>query len=194
MTGMRRLASLYTDFQKIWNDKQQEESCSAPQIRDMFKRRNFAVLEVAIDKNSTDKEGKIKPGLKIALAYILKTAGKIIKASLLMEDKDEEASEIDKFVDVLNLNNNYIFGDAQYLLNKGRQIKLRKPDTLPQETDVQMVRTYTIQTVQNLLNDEYLHWTAHEFIQLRDLVACRLTLFNARRGGEPSHLHLSKEV
>ena len=190
MTGMRRLASLYTDFQKIWNDKQQEESCSAPQIRDMFKRRNFAVLEVAIDKNSTDEEGKIKPGLKIALAYILKTAGKIIKASLLMEDKDEEASEIDKFVDVLNLNNNYIFGDAQYLLNKGRQIKLRKPDTLPQETDVQMVRTYTIQTVQNLLNDEYLHWTAHEFIQLRDLVACRLTLFNARRGGEPSRLHL----
>lgn len=30
------------------------------------------------------------------------------------------------------------------------------------------------------------------YVELRDLVVCRLTLFNARRGGEPSRL-LSRE-
>ena len=102
-----------------------------PEIKDMFKRTNFRVLEEAILNNSSDN-GKVKPGLKIALAYVLKTASKIMKASFLMDDKDEEAAGIDKFVADLNLNHNYVFGDAQYLLQKGRQIKLRKPGILPQ--------------------------------------------------------------
>ena len=252
----------------------------------------MVVLEETILNNSSDN-GKVKPGLKIALAYVLKTASKIMKASFLMDDKDEEAAEIDKFVAVLNLNHNYVFGDAQYLLQKGRQIKSqawnptpgfglvfglvlvywgltpqqqpgsyqggemmmksvfwwRKPEhpeettdpwqvtdetfhtyglcpvrglnlgrsgvkqselrrdesgalarratavpLLPQEADVQKVRTYTVETVKGLLKDEYMQWSAHEYIKLRDLIVCRLTLFNARRGGEPSRLLLSEWV
>ena len=189
MTEMRQLGSLYMDFRKIW--RQQKENSDVPEIKAMFKRGNFGVLEAAIISNSSDKD-TIKPGLKLAHSYVLKTAAKILKASYLMDDKDAEATEIDKFVDILNLNHNYIFGDAEYLLQKGRKVKLRKPQRLPQEGDVQRVRTYTIESVKRLLNDEYLQWSAHEFIKLRDLIVCRLTLFNARRGGEPSRLHLNE--
>ena len=264
MTDMRRLCSLFVDFKDVWT--QQKKSSAMPEIKDMFKRTNFPVLEETIFNNSSDN-GKVKPGLKIALAYVLKTASKIMKASFLMDDKDEEAAEIDKFVAVLNLNHNYVFGDAQYLLQKGRQIKSqawnptpgfglvfglvlvywgltpqqqpgsyqggemmmksvfwwRKPEhpeettdpwqvtdetfhtyglcpvrglnlgrsgvkqselrrdesgalarratavpLLPQEADVQKVRTYTVETVKGLLKDEYMQWSAHEYIKLRE--------------------------
>lgn len=44
-----------------------------------------------------------------------------------MNYDDRKAEEIDKFLEVLSLNGNYIFGDAMYTLNRNRQTKLRKP-------------------------------------------------------------------
>jgi len=37
-----------------------------------------------------------------------------------------------------------------------------------------------------MIDDPYTSWTGHEFAELRDLAASRITLFNARRSGEPS--------
>jgi len=39
-----------------------------------------------------------------------------------------------------------------------------------------------------MLSDEYLLWDYRSFAELRDLAVSRLTLFNARRGGEPARL------
>jgi hypothetical protein len=42
----------------------------------------------------------------------------------------------------------------------------------------------------SLATDEYLRWTATEYSELRNLTVTRLTLFNARRGGEPARMTL----
>ena len=39
-----------------------------------------------------------------------------------------------------------------------------------------------------LLSDQHLQCTSSEFIEIRDLANCRLTLFSARRGCEPARL------
>jgi len=99
---------------------------------------------------------------------------------------------VDKFTDVLALNHNIIFGDALYKINKTRQTKLRRPENLPREEDCQQLRDYTLRRIAELTSDEYHVWNAAEYCELRDLVLSRLTLFNARRGGEPARLTLSE--
>ena len=61
---------------------------------------------------------------------------------------------------------------------------------MPDEADVQKVRQHNIEVVQRLTSDEYMLWGKHDFKTLRDAVVCRLTLYNARRGGEPSRMTL----
>jgi len=65
---------------------------------------------------------------------------------------------------------------------------LRRPDELPLESDIKKLKDYTVSNIKALVDNEYLHWTKYEYIELRDMAASRLTLFNARRRGEPARL------
>lgn len=104
---------------------------------DMFSREHFKSLTEAIQTLTYDEtEGKLKPGLKLCLYFVLKKANKINKASFLVSRLDEDASEIDKFVEILDLNTNLIFGDVHYEIQKNRQVRLRKPAELPLEADI----------------------------------------------------------
>lgn len=123
---------------------------------------------------------------------MLKSAAKIVKGTYLIEDKDELSNNVDKFVSVLELSSNYLFGDATYKINQQRQIKLRKPEALPQEDDVRCLRDYTVQRMECITYDQLEFWDLHRYVELRDLVVCRLTLFNTRRGSEPSRLLVSE--
>lgn len=80
------------------------------------------------------------------------------------------------------MNYDQLFGEATYLLNRNRQIKLRRPCELPSEEDVQKLKLYTVARINAILQDPYRVWDSHSYIELRDLVVSRLTLFNARRG------------
>ena len=119
---------------------------------------------------------------------MLKKLAKVVKSTYLVSQNDAAVVELDRFVDVLTLNYNFLFGDAMYEANKNRQKKLRKPEQLPKDGDIRLVTQYTIDRIDALLSDKYLHWTGAELIELRDLSDCRLTMFNARRGGEPARL------
>jgi len=112
-----------------------------------------------------------------------------MKATYLVRD-DDKAAQVEKFVQVLELHQLEVFGDATYQTNMRRQEKLRRPQELPGEEDVEKMKQYTIMRMSNMLADEYLLWDFHSFAELRDLVVSRLTLFNARRGGEPVRLTL----
>jgi len=46
--------------------------------------------------------------------YLLKRLAKVVKSTHLVSDNDDDAAEVDKFVDVLDLNNNYLFRDVVY--------------------------------------------------------------------------------
>jgi len=110
----------------------------------------------------------------------------------LERNEDDKAAEIDKFTDVLALNHNFIFGNALYQINKSRQTKLHRPENLPKEEDCQQRHDYTISRIRELTGDEYRLWTSTDFCELCDLVLSRLTLFNARLGGEPARLTLTE--
>ena len=100
----------------------------------------------------------------------------------LFDKKSLIHNEIDRFITVLELNHSFLFGDATYAINKNRQVKLRKPDELPLDEDMQKLRAYAVEEISGILNDEFTVGDAHTFKKLRDLTISRLTLFNARRG------------
>lgn len=116
----------------------------------------------------------------------------MIKATHLAGEGDEAAAEVDKFIAVLELNKDFLFGDATYAINKNRQVKLRKPEEMPLEVDMEKLRTHTVDEVEGMINDEFTFTDAHNFRKLRDLTVTRLTLFNARRGGEPCRLKINE--
>jgi len=51
---------------------------------------------------------------------------------------------------------------------------------------------YTVDVLHSLTTNKYKFWTAADFAWLTALLVCRLTLFNARRDGEPAKLMLSE--
>ena len=187
MSDMRRLATLYTHFKEQMTFAGNNET----QFVDMYKRSNFDQLEAAIRQHTAgDDESQVKAGLKLSLYYLVKRTAKIVKIVYLVREDDSTAASVDKFLDVFTINYNLLFGDALYQLNKKRQMKLRRPEELPPEQEVTKLRNYTVTRMQELVSDQYLHWTSQEYIELRDLVVSRLTLFNARRGNEPSRLRV----
>lgn len=116
MSDMRRLASLYVIFKDEMKIHSTSESTNAG---DMFQRKNFDVLSEAVRVYTTETENaRIKAGRKTALFYLLKKSCKIIKATNLVHGKDDAAAEVDRFVSVLQLNHEFLFGDAIYQVNK----------------------------------------------------------------------------
>jgi hypothetical protein len=193
---MRRLANLFIHFREIMHQHDAPED-SVGDSSSMFLRQNFAAVEEAVNQCTVnpdveDTMESLKAGLKQAYYFLMKRTAKILKTLYLIKGMDSEASEVDKFTEVLSLNQNIIFGDAAYKVNIVRQSKLRRPQNLPSEEDCQTVRDYTVRRVAELTKDQYLVWTRTEFAELRDLTVSRLTLFNARRGGEPARLTLNE--
>ncbi|KAJ8018484.1 hypothetical protein HOLleu_43501 [Holothuria leucospilota] len=190
MSDMRRLGSLYQCF-KEQHVIHGTSSLKIGTARDMFQRGNFDCLSEAISAYTEDG-CELKSGLKIGLYYLLKKACKIVKATHLVQRQDGEASEIDSFVAILELNQNFLFGDAAYQINKNRQASLRKPAALPLEEDVTKLRNFILSVIKNMMTDNFIVWDSNNFRRLRDMVVARLTLFNARRGGEPCRLSIEE--
>jgi len=188
MSDMRRLSTLFSHFQR----KMQATGTHIVDFVDMYDRRNFLQLEAAIRHyTASDNESNMKAGLKLSLYYLIKRTAKIVKIMYLIKDDDDKASAVDKFIDLFTDNYNLLFSDAVYHINKNRQQKLRRPQELPQDEEVAKLRKYTVGRIRDLVGDAYIQWTAHEYAELRNLVVSRLTLFNARRGDEPSRLRVS---
>ena len=111
---------------------------------------------------------------------------------MLIECKDDQAEHVQKFLDVLDMKKHFIFGDADYVIDKNRQRNLRKPTNLPAEDKIAQVKDHTIKEIAKLMENPLTVWSSHAYVRLRDLVICRLTLYNARRGGEPARLLLEE--
>ncbi|GFS19448.1 histone-lysine N-methyltransferase SETD8-A [Elysia marginata] len=62
---------------------------------------------------------------------------------------------------------------------------------MPLEKDVQILRNFIISEVKVMVQEGDEVWDKHRFIRLRNLICTRLTVFNARRGGESARMLLS---
>jgi hypothetical protein len=54
------------------------------------------------------------------------------------------------------------------------------------------VRDHTLKAMAEMCADKFIFWSFSTYCRLRSLAVCRLTLFNARRGGEPARLTLAE--
>ena len=109
----------------------------------MFRRENVSMLMGEIGEyTSIGTGGRIKAGLKLGLYYLIKASVKIVKAIFLTKDNEHDARSMDNFLCVFKFLKDTIFSDALYQVNKDRQIRLRKPASLPLEADVRKFRAY----------------------------------------------------
>ena len=61
---------------------------------------------------------------------------------------------------------------------------------MPLEKDVQILRNFILSQMKVMVLKKDQEWDKHRFIKLRNLICTRLTLLNARRGGEPARMLL----
>ena len=156
----------------------------------MFIWKNFSVLEAAIEKMKTaDGKSTLKHGVKNGLYYLLKNSATIVLASHLGSGDDNKAAEVHKFIHYLDLSRDTIFADAVYAINKSRQERLRMPEPRADENQVRDLKAHTDRSIKEL-SDQYQVINQERYIELRDAICSRLTLFTVRRGGEPSRLKM----
>ena len=95
----------------------------------MFIRTNFGVLEAAIEKVTTaDGTSTLKHGVKNGLYYLLTNSATIVMASHLSPGDDNKTAEVQQFIHYLDLNQDTIFADDVYAINRSRQERLRMPE------------------------------------------------------------------
>ena len=113
----------------------------------MFERVKFEFLRDSISEYTVVEGGqtkKFKCGLKHVLQYTIQTAAKILKGTFLVRERDDLSKTMDNFLAIFKLNKDEIFGDAEYQLNKNRQIRLRKAANIPLESDVKLLRDHIV--------------------------------------------------
>ena len=181
MNDMRLLARLYQVV---------KETAECQTAEDMFVRKNFPALEKAIEF-VTKEEERLKHGTKQHLYYLILNAHEIIVSHHLSMDNDERAEEIEKFQRVFKLKKSTLFGDAIYAIHMNRQEKLRMPEEQADEEDIKALQTFICETIKKH-SSPFEMFGQHEFVNLRDSICSRLTLFNARRGGEPARLTIKQ--
>jgi hypothetical protein len=186
MGEMRKLGILLSKFRLICKNDQASAG-------DMLCSSNFRhVVEALNDVSDNDNNDSMKAGLKISLGYLLKKAARYTKSELIIDGNDAEVRQRDNFLSLLDSSWGHLFHSAVVHLEARRETTLRRPKNLPLEDDVKKLRDYTIEKLQQLVSDEYMSWTTQEFVALRSLLVCRLTLYNGRRGGEPARLLLNE--
>ena len=97
------------------------------------------------------EEGAIKSGLKQNVYYLLKGAASILQKLMLEEGNNDLVSDLQKFVNLLELCSDIIFGDAVYETNKRRETVLRKPEKLPDQGDLREIRAHILFRLKTLL-------------------------------------------
>ena len=101
---MRRLGNLYIHFKASIRESEDMQTDVSITSEEMLNRRNFHHLETALERCTLLDDNNLKATLKVAYLFLLKRFSKITKAKFLTQGKDNEAVEIGRFVEVLELN------------------------------------------------------------------------------------------
>ena len=97
-----------------------------------------------------------------------------------MHNDLERAKEIEQFTKLLTLNRHIFYNTSTYILIGNS------------EEDVDHMRKHCAAKFDTLSHVKLQEWNSDKFVELRDLTASRLTLFNARNGYDPSYLTISE--
>jgi len=143
MCDMRRLGMLFMHFLEECQQQNLVESSSLVSVKDMIRRNYYQALERTA---TTAEKEEIKLGLKVSLyyMYLLKRLAEVVKSTHLVSGNDDDAAEVNKYVDVLDLNKNYLFRDVVYKIRQNRKTRLRKPEVMTDDDDIELLWSYTV--------------------------------------------------
>ena len=144
-----------------------------------------------MDVFTSNKDDTIKAGLKQNTYYLLKRAANLLRTILVSEGRDDLSKNIKCFIDLLELWDDIIFADAIYDISKRRETYLRKPEQLPKEEDMKIIRDHVLSRMSDLSENVPEFFTAKKYVDLRDVSLSKLTIINGWRDGEPSRLLIS---
>nr|XP_022306026.1 uncharacterized protein LOC111112653 isoform X5 [Crassostrea virginica] len=186
---LRRLARLFIHFKNIaLNAGMEIKSCD-----EIFRTETISLLDEAVSKMTQDSEsGEIKSGLKVGLRSLILEVCNSIYLTFSLKLEKQKALEIMEFQQVLKLYWKRYFSAAQENLTNKKQSESRAPRRLPSDDDIKKLNDFIREEVQSIVKDVYTPMTLSLFCKLRNLLTCRLTLFNARRGGEAARLTLAE--
>ena len=195
-TQMRLVARLYLAFCNLYNSQTDVQLVEPMNnAADIYRRETILILGRTIDKICEKPDSELtshsvsnqKSGLKIGILNLLKKTGHMLISHFLMECEDLKSNRVTEFFKVLKLFESELFGDAYYDLNYRRNRTLRKPVNLPKNDDVRLLMEECKKTMQSI--DKFEH-PANAFVNVRSAAVTALTIFCARRGGEPARLQI----
>lgn len=187
MGEMRRLGTLLLFCRRLSNNDKMSG-------HELFDPKNFKLVVDSMNTLTAKEDEGLKGGLRLGIGYVLKKAARFTKSEFIINGQDDEVRKRENFLALLHSSWGHLFNRAECQMESNREISLRRPGNLPIEEDVEILRDYVELRINQLVEDQLLFWTSDEFIELRSLLVCRLTLYNGRRGGEPARLLLQEWI
>lgn len=176
MCEMREMARLFLTFKSLRNSDETSE--------DMFTRKYLSTLRETIDTLSASENCQEKHGLKLNLNTIIQRAIKSLKGFYTETLQDARYDEMCKFQMAYAFRSYEMFANARYRCISNSMDKARRPEQLPVEEELKKMKHY----ISHRLKDLEKNFEISDYSTLRSLVVCRLTLYNGRRGEEPSRM------
>lgn len=181
MAEMRELSKLVLEFKSISGEDKSAE--------DMFVRQNLDDLVQVVKQLSTDHDtGSEKHGQKLFFNAVIKRSIKSLTGHYAQTMQDDKVKELKHFKKAYNHKSAELYPKARQTCIKNSLEKGRRPQNLPNESAVRMLKEY--------INAEVAHFTANftlkNYAWLRSLIVAKLTLYNARRGEEASRMLVSE--
>ena len=195
-TYMRVTARVYLSFCSFY-EKQSEVTLKdrLDNAADMYRREVITILDKAVSAVTEKQPDEVpgasitdqKSGLKIYILNLLKKTAHLLMGYFLIKNEDIRSQRVSDFLTVLKLYENEMFGDAYYDLNYRKNVALRKPIKLPKDDDVRLLMDECSLILNSIDPFDY---PSQSFVAVRSATATSLTIFCARRGGEPVRLQL----
>lgn len=157
---------------------------------DLLLPENFRLVVDALNAAVATADEREKCGLKVSLGYLLKKAARFTKCEFIIDGNDIEIKKRENFLTLLEGSWGHLMFNSEAEIESNRETNSRRPRNLPTETEVQKLRNYVTARITDIVGDTYTLFGSKEYFELRYLIVCRLTVFNARRGGEPARLLL----
>lgn len=174
-TEMRTLARLF----QIFRTKVEDTEITA---KDMFVRKHMSEFRESIEELSRDKHG-----LQLNLHSTIQRTLKVLSNWYSELGQDDMCLETERFQRSYNFRSFELYGDAR---NKAQTIsfsKSRNPESMPSMENIVSLKMFIQSEIDKVLAEENF-----DYCWARSLAVTRLTIFNARRGEEPSRLLLKE--
>lgn len=181
MSEMRILGRLFLVFKDL---VEEEVSVDSMFSRMYLSELREAIQHMSMKEPSEDQIKSEKHGLKLMIDAIILRSIKSLMGHYSETMQDEKYKELKMFRIGYKHKSPEMFSSARNQCNKNSMEKSRHPRNALKESEIKKLKNF----ICGQLADTVDNFTIEKYKWLRTLIVARLTLFNARRGEEPSRI------